>query len=146
LNYRLWIAGEGPLFKEIKKRAPASAEFLGWLSHEEILERLNRAAFFIFPSEWYEGFGLSLLEAMALGKAIIASDLGPRKELIEDGISGLLFEAGNAKDLRAKVETLIRDASLRVRLGQTARETYLKRFTPETNYKILINIYNRLVK
>ena len=79
MNYRLWIAGEGPLFKEIKKRAPASAEFLGWLSHEEILERLNRAAFFIFPSELYEGFPLSLLEAMAMGKAIIASDLGPSK-------------------------------------------------------------------
>jgi glycosyltransferase involved in cell wall biosynthesis len=143
LNYPLRIAGDGPLLQKMRRNAPVSAEFLGWQPHEEILKRLCASAFFVFPSEWYEGFPLSLLEAMALGKAIIASDLGPRREMIEDGVSGLLFEAGNANDLRTKAETLIRDPVLRVRLGQAARETYLARYTPETNYQILMNIYNR---
>jgi len=107
------------------------------------LKRLYDASFFIFPSEWYEGFPLSLLEAMALGKAIIASDLGPRREMIKDGVSGLLFKAGNANDLRKKIEALIHDPELGKRLGQAARQTYLARYTPERNYEILLNIYNR---
>jgi len=94
----------------------------------------------------YEGFPLALLEAMALGKAIIASDLGPRREMITDGTSGLLFEAGNSKDLRSKIETLIGDPALRIQLGRTARETYLARYTPEKNYQILMNVYEHVLQ
>jgi len=145
LDYYLGVAGDGPLLAEMKRNAPSFAVFLEWQSHDEILRRLYESKFFIFPSEGYEGFPLSLLEAMSLGKAIIASDLGPRSEMIEDGVSGLLFEAGNANDLRAKAEILIRDPALRKKLGQAARKKYLALYTPETNYQILMNIYNRLI-
>jgi len=146
LDYPLRIAGDGPTLVEMRRNAPASAAFLGWQSHEEILKRLRESAFFVFPSEGYEGFGLSLLEAMALGKAIIASDLGPRREMIEDGVSGLLFEAGNAGDLRTKIDILIGDQALRERLGQAARTTYLDRYIPDKNYNILLNIYEDVLR
>jgi len=143
LNYPLQIAGDGPLFDRMKNEAPASVEFLGWCSHEEIIKRLSEAAFFVFPSEWYEGFPLSLLEAMALGKAIIASDLGPRSEMIADGLSGLLFKAGNVADLRQKIDRVIADQYLRQSLGNAARKKYLELYTPEKNYEMLISIYKK---
>jgi glycosyltransferase involved in cell wall biosynthesis len=146
LDYPVWVAGDGPLLKDMWRKAPASVQLLGWQPHNEIMRRLREAAIFVFPSEVYEGFPLSLLEAMALGKAIIASDLGPRREMIEDGISGLLFEAGNADDLRTKIEMLIRDHALRVRLGQAAREMYLTRYTPEKNYDILMSVYEHVLQ
>ena len=146
LGYRLSIAGDGPLLEDMKRNTPASVVFLGWQSHDETIKRLRECAFLVFPSEVYEGFPLSLLEAMALGKATIASDIGPRREMIEDGVSGLLFEAGNADDLRIKIETLTRDPALKARLGQAARETYLARYTPEKNYDMLMNVYEHALQ
>jgi len=146
LEYPLRVAGDGPLLGEMKRKATCSVRWLGWQSRDETLIFLKKSTFFIFPSILYEGFPLSLLEAMALGKPIIASDLGPRREMIEDGVSGLLFEAGNPKDLRAKIETLISDPSLRMRLGQAARDTYLSRYTPEKNYEMLINVYEHALQ
>lgn len=146
LNYPLVIAGDGPDMDRIRALAPSSVEFRGWLHHEDALDRLRSASFFIFPSEVYEGFPLSLLEAMALGKAIIASDLGPRREMIEHGISGLLFRAGDAADLRAKIKLLIKNDTLRKSLGDIARKTYLERYTPEKNYQMLINIYEHALQ
>lgn len=146
LEYPLRVAGGGPLLDAMKRKPTGSVSWLGWKSREETLNLVRESAFFVFPSMLYEGFPLALLEAMALGKAIIASDLGPRREMIENGVSGLRFEAGNAKDLRAKIERLINDPALRMRLGQAAREIYLSRYTPEKNYEMLMNIYERSLR
>lgn len=83
---------------------------------------------------------------MPIAKSVIASDLGPGREIIEAGVSALLFEAGNPKDLRAKIERLIGDPDLRIRLGQAARERYLARYTPEKNYKTLMHIYKNALQ
>lgn len=139
----LFIAGEGPDEKRMRKAAPSSVTFLGWLNSQDLKKRFQDASCFIFPSECYETFGLSLLEAMAFGKAIIASDLGPRREMIEDGKSGLLFKAGDAADLRTKIDRLKGDAALRQTLGNAARKAYLEYYTPEKNYEILMAIYEK---
>ena len=141
LDYPLFIAGDGPARGYLQKKAPPSVTFGGWQNRENILKLLQEATCFIFPSELYEGFGLSLLEAMACGKAIIASDLGPRREMIKDGISGLLFKAGNTVDLRSKIDLVLGDRTMRQSMGAVARKTYLERYTPEINYEILMKIY-----
>lgn len=146
LDYQLWVAGDGPLLEDMRRKKVSSVQFLGLQSHEETMRWLRETAIFIFPAWVYEGFPLSLLEAMAMGKAIIASDLRPRREMIDDGVSGLLFEAGNTDDLRTKIATLIRDQALRERLGQAARATYLARYTPEKNYDILLSIYEHVLQ
>ena len=146
LDYPLFIVGDGPLMKELKKSAPPAVTFLGWQSRGNIMELLRKVTFFVFPSEVYEGFGLSLLEAMASAKAVIASDLGPRREMIADGISGLLFKAGNAADLRAKIDRVLADRALRLAMGAAARKTYLERYTPEKNYETLMEIYEAALK
>lgn len=144
VDYPLLVAGEGPLLEDMRRKAPPSVQFLGWQSHKEIMNQLQEAAIFVFPSEVYEGFPLSLLEAMALGKAIVATDLGPRREMVQDGVTGLLFGAGNPHDLRQKVEKLIIDGEMREAIGRLAREAYLQKCTPEKNYEVLMNIYRHV--
>jgi len=146
LDYPLLIAGDGPTKENIQNKASSSVKFLGWLNQKDMMKLMQEAACFIFPSECYEGFPLSLLEAMAFGKTIIASDLGQRREMIEDGVSGLLFKAGDAADMRAKIDRIISDSALRKSMGNAARKTYLERYVPEKNYEILMHIYEEALK
>jgi glycosyltransferase involved in cell wall biosynthesis len=146
LNYPLTVVGGGPLAERGRRLASVSVRFTGQIPQNDAIELCRQAALFVFPSECYEGFPLSLLEAMALGRAIVASDLGSRREMIEHGVSGLLFEAGNATDLREKVMTLIENPGLRTSLGNAARRVYQDRYTAESNYEMLIDIYNRAIK
>ena len=69
-----------------------------------------------------EPFGLSVVEAMALGKPVVASDSGGPLEIIEDGASGLLFRTGDARDLAARLCRVLGDSAEAARLGACARE------------------------
>ncbi len=145
LNYPLTIVGDGPLRKSVEQKMPASVRFTGQKPHDETMQICKQSPIFIFPSECYEGSPLSLLEAMALGRAIIATDLGQRREIIRDGVSGILYQAGNAEDLRRKIVQLIENPDLCKSLGNAARHTYLERYVPEKNYEMLMNIYQRVL-
>ncbi|OAD22124.1 Glycosyl transferase, group 1 domain protein [Candidatus Thiomargarita nelsonii] len=72
---------------------------------------------------------------------MIASKLGAMAEIVEDGVTGLHFEAGNANDLANKVHCLQSQPELCKRMGQQARQVYLDKYTPEKNYQHLITIY-----
>lgn len=141
VDYPLTVVGDGPFAEQAKQMADAKVTFTGEVSHEAALQLSRESSIFIFPSHWYEGFGLSLLEAMATGRAIIASDLGVRREMIQDGVTGLLFQPGNAEDLRRKVVRLVEDPDLCKSLGNAARRFYLENYTPERNYVMLMDIY-----
>ena len=146
VDYPLTIVGEGPLMESIRGRAPKTVRFVGQKSREEVLHLIKESAFFVFPSTCYEGFPLTLLEAMALGRAVLASDLGPRREIVRDGITGLLFNAENPEDLRRKAQLLIADPEMTKKMGETARQVYLEKYTAETNYETLMNVYQRIAK
>jgi glycosyltransferase involved in cell wall biosynthesis len=132
--------------EKAKQMAPSNVAFTGQLSHDSALQLCKESSIFIFPSDWYEGFPLSLLEAMATGRAIVASDLGPRSETIVDGETGLLFEAGNSEDLRRKVLQLIENPGLYQHLGTSARRAFLEAYTPGKNYTMLMDIYRSVSK
>ena len=84
--WRLVIAGTGPLLDELKGKFPA-AEFRGHLSGANLEAAVNGAAVVVVPSEWHENSPLSILEAMAHGKPIVASRIGGIPELVRHGIS-----------------------------------------------------------
>ncbi|MFH0958675.1 MAG: glycosyltransferase family 4 protein [Pseudomonadota bacterium] len=146
LEYPLTIVGDGPLYRILAGKANVSITFVGQKSSEEALDILNKAEIFVFPSACYESFSLSLLEAMAMGKAIVASDLGPRSEMVTDGVHGLLFNAGDIQDLRQKVLRLIENKQLSADLGEAARKKYLGYYTPEKNYNSLNEIYKKVLR
>jgi glycosyltransferase involved in cell wall biosynthesis len=88
---------------------------------------------------------MTILEAFSVGTPVIASYLGAMMEVVQDNVNGLHFEAGNADDLIHKIKLLESDTDLAKRLSDNARTTYLNRYTPEKNYKVLFEIYNQLL-
>ena len=87
----------------------------------------------VHPSILPEPFGLSVIEAMALGKAVVASSLGAIPEIIDDGQDGLLFNSKDADDLAEKIVQLISDDELRKSLGRRARLKVQNNFTIDRN-------------
>ncbi|MDY0040778.1 MAG: glycosyltransferase family 4 protein [Desulforhabdus sp.] len=140
-DFPLQIAGDGPLRDSLKAASPSSVQFIGSLPNEEALDLLARCTFFVFPSIWYEGFPLSLLEATALGKASVATRLGARGELVEDGVTGHLYDPTDSEDLARKLSWMMNHRVEVREMGNRARKRYLKKFTPEKNYQSLMPIY-----
>ena len=112
----------------IKSKKLQDRVFLKGTSNE-IPKILQRSDIFAFPSA-YEGFGLALGEAMSMGlPAVGYKSCSAVNELIQDGVNGFLCEEG-PEDLAAKLDRLMGDRALRVRMGQAARES-MKQYAPE---------------
>ena len=91
----LKIVGTGPLETLAAERQPG-VEWLGWQPRQRVLELMSQGAFLVLPSECYENFPLTLVEAYATGMPVIGSSGGSIAELIEDHRTGRLFPAGDA--------------------------------------------------
>jgi glycosyltransferase involved in cell wall biosynthesis len=98
------------------------------------------------PSVLPESFGGVVIESMAMGKPVIATDIGATPELIEDGQSGLLVSPGDARELAAAVERLLSDESLRRSLAERGHQRYLQLFEFEAFFKNLMAIYHSVVR
>lgn len=141
----LIIAGDGPLAGELKQPAATNIRFLGRQNREQVYDLMRRARVLIMPSVWYEGFPMVLVEAFAHGLPVICSRLGGMQEVVQDGVHGLHFTAGSSMDLREKVQAFYADDALTARMRENTRETFLSRYTPEINYRILMNIYQEAI-
>lgn len=133
------VIGTGP--ERSKVEIHPQIRFLGWLGQGEVYEKMRHAAYLVMPSLWYENFPRTLVEAFANGLPVIASHLGAMSELIEHGHTGLLFEPGSPEDLArhmAWAEAFPRRMSA---MGAEARAEYEAKFTPEKNYRRLMEIY-----
>ena len=108
-----------------RRRRPASRpqvpQARGWVPHDELERLYARAAVVACPSH-REGFGVACAEAMAHGRAVVASDVGGLRDLVVDGETGLLVPPRDVAALRAALERLLGDRELRRRLGAAARE------------------------
>ena len=99
---------------------------------------------FVFPSN-YEGSSLALVEAMASGLPIIASKIDVLREIVDDGIDGILVENKNRMKLAEAISSLMDNAELRSYLGRNAKEKAVKLFDPIRHAKKLENMYQDLV-
>jgi len=111
---------------------------------EDLNAFLRGARMLIFPSIWFETFGLVAAEAMGHGIPVVASRMGAMSALVEDGVDGLLFEPGNAQDLCEKVTRLWGDAELCRRLGRAARLKVASRWSPRHHVEHLKAVYDSL--
>ncbi len=146
--YSLKIIGGGPYEAQVKQAALAhqNIDYLGFQKKEFIMDALKKTSGLIFPSVWYEGFPMTLAEAMSTGTPAIVSHIGGLPEIIEDGHHGLHIRPGNSQDIQAKVHQLLSDSTLQKKLGKNARIRYLERYTPEVNYEKLMEIYRHVVE
>lgn len=141
----LIVAGNGPLkrnFENISK----NIIFLGHIDSIQIKECLKNSVALIFPSVWYEGMPMSIIESFSMGKPVIASNLGAMSEMIEDGKTGLLFEPGISEDLISKVNWAIGHKEKMKQMGINAIKVYEEKYTPEKNYQLLMNIYHKVIE
>jgi glycosyltransferase involved in cell wall biosynthesis len=145
LTVPLHVVGDGVCRELIETEQKAgnltSVTFRGRLPRAETLAAMKKARFLIFPSEWYEGFPVTIAEAFACGIPVIGSRLGAMQEIIADGVTGLLFEAGNIDDLRSKVLWAWEHPAEIEAMGRRARREFEQKYTAERNIEILEGIY-----
>ena len=101
--------GDGPLAGEIARRYP-EAGLLGWHDAEGVRAAMRAARALVFPSLWYEGQPLTVLEAKGLGVPVVVSDACAGREEVEDGVTGLWFKSQDVADLTRALEALRDDA------------------------------------
>jgi glycosyltransferase involved in cell wall biosynthesis len=143
-TWDLVVAGTGPLARGLQKQYP-KPRFVGQLSGPALKATIGGASAIVVPSEWYENCPMSVLEAMAYGKPIVASRIGGIPELVLDGETGVLFEPGDAGELRTHISRLMGNASLRARMGAAGRTRAERQFSIEKHNASLIDIYRSLV-
>ena len=116
----LHIVGSGPEESDLRSMAGSNVKFLGRVSNSDIPDLHRHAQVFVLASR-YEGSPKALLEAMACGKAVVGADSPGIREVIEDGVNGLLVP-GEAGALAEAINRLLGDKALRSRLGAAARQ------------------------
>jgi phosphatidylinositol alpha-mannosyltransferase len=125
VDARLLVVGAGPKLREYKRfvglRGIRDVEFLGRVSDEEKVRYFASADVFCAPNTGQESFGVVLLEAMAAGVPIVASDIHGFKRVVERNVQGLLVEPKNHRALAAALYKLARDADLRHEMGDAGR-------------------------
>ncbi|MBY6241332.1 glycosyltransferase family 4 protein [Methylosinus sp. Sm6] len=114
--------GDGPIAETLRARFP-DARFLGWLPPNQVRAQMRAARALVFPSLWYEGQPLTVLEAKAMGTPIIVSDICAGREEVEDGVSGLWFASGDVDALAAALLRL-QDDALVARLSDGAYDAF----------------------
>lgn len=146
-DVRLTIVGDGPLRGRVEQAAaqnPAIA-FLGQRPGPECFDVIRRSALLVMASRWYEGFPRVIVEAYALGRAVVAPRLGSMADLV-NGRTGLLFQPGSPGELARCVNEIVRDASLAREMSQHARAEYERSYTPSANVARLLEIYQEAVR
>jgi len=133
INLQYRIAGDGPLRSQLEQQAADlglrdEVSFLGFVS--DTAEFLANVDLFAMPS-LYEGLGVAALEAMAAGKAVIATRVGGLSESVIDGVTGILIPPRDPKALAEAIAKLVRTPDLAVAMGKQGRERVLQYFTLE---------------
>lgn len=119
--------------------------FAGKVSDSEIEQHFANCEIFVGPSR-YESFGLVFVEAMMFGKAAIGCRVGGMKEVIDEGVTGLLAKPGDADSLRAALADLLADADKRARMGKAGRARFLEHYTREKLTDRTLTFYQQVLR
>jgi glycosyltransferase involved in cell wall biosynthesis len=148
-NIKLEIIGDGVLRSELESYAASlnikkHLEFTGGLPHGEVLNKMNGWDLFILSSAW-EGFGIALIEAMALEKAVVATNIEGITEIVDDGLTGYLVPAKSPRDLAKRVIELLSNEGKRIIMGKQGREKVIDRFSIEKFNDRTKEVYESLI-
>ena len=143
-DVRVWIASDGPQTAELKTRFASDSriEWLGRISDSEKISRMSRASVFCAPSLHGESFGVVLLEAMAAGTPVVASNLDGYRNVATDDETALLVETGNVAGLASALARVLVDPRLAARLTANGRE-HAQRFSMDALADRYIEMYER---
>lgn len=147
-DFQLKIAGDGPLKDQVTQAAKqhTNITYLGTLSKTEVAQQLQTAQVLVFPSIWYEGMPMTILEAFSTKTPVIASNLGAMSTMIEHQKNGLHFEAGNASALQhalAQWSGFTEEQKTTMRNGAYA--SYQQLYAPEQQLTYFNRIYKEAI-
>lgn len=139
LPYKLIVVGNGPLYESLNKENNHNIEFVGFKEWNEIESILGQAKFLVSPSECYEVFGISNIEAQCLGTPVLGANIGGIPETINVPKSGLLFESRNEDDLKEKIVQMYQTSFDYQQISRDAQE----RFSADKYYEEIIKLYEQ---
>jgi glycosyltransferase involved in cell wall biosynthesis len=146
-TWHLDLVGDGPLLPQ----AEGMVRDLGltdrvsfWGQSMSVDQRLADAQVALLITNW-EGFPRSILEAMRAGLPVVASAVGGVAESVRDGVNGFLIQRGDGEGLRQRLDQLLMDPALRIRLGGSGREHYERNFTLERTVRKTLAVYREIV-
>lgn len=147
-SYKIKIAGDGPLKDEVVRYAAQypNIEFVGTLDKVEIFNLLQQSTALVFPSIWFEGMPLTIIEAFACSTPVISSKLGAMETMITNGYNGLHFETNNEIDLKKKLNDWMGfSLEERCQYQANALQTFNTKYTSDINLEILLQIYAEVI-
>ncbi|MFH0701999.1 MAG: glycosyltransferase family 4 protein [bacterium] len=145
---KLHIVGNGPEEENLKKQAKklnlSNIKFLGFKSGKELEQEYKNCIATILPCNWFEAFGLTIIESFTYGKPVIASNIGAIPEIIENHKNGITFEPGNVDKLANAIEKFYLNNDLAVEMGKNGRIKAEIKYNSEAHYSKLMKIYTIL--
>lgn len=143
-SVKLKIVGDGTLradLEAIARREGLNIEFVGMQPRAGVLDAVGKAEVLILPSEWYEGFPMVIAESYACGTPVLAANIGSMDELVEEGVTGRKFTAGDPESLADGVRRMLAEREQLHEMRANARAFFDAHLTEEQNYHQLRGIY-----
>jgi len=143
----LVIIGDGPqrslVEAYIASAGTAAVTYHGAQPHEEVLKMMRQARLLVFPSQWYEGFPMTLIEAFASSVPVVAPNLGAMASIIQDEVNGLHFSPGDIRDLARQVRWAWEHPEKLQKMSEEAYRISVEKYSAEQNYQQLMLIYRK---
>jgi glycosyltransferase involved in cell wall biosynthesis len=147
-NLRLIIAGDGPERGRLEQLTIelglSNVEFAGHMQGAKLDQLIANSRFTVLPTHAYETLGKTILESYSQARAVIATDLGSRRELVNAGKTGLLYKTGDVEKLASAIHFLSSQPELADKMGRAGQEQVRQNYTPEAHYERLLSLYERL--
>lgn len=134
-NIKFIFAGAGPLEEKVNK--VPNIENVGFQTGENLIKLIRCAKFSIYPSEWYENCPFSVMESEMYCTPVLGANIGGIPELIHEGKTGMLFESGNSKDLKIKIELMWGDTKLNQKYAENCKMI---------SFDTIDDYYNKIIK
>lgn len=143
----LKIVGDGPMMEHVQQVAATlpSIEVLGRRDRTEVLELMRRAKVLVFPSECYETFGMTVVEAYAAGLPVVASDVGSAGSLVVPDVTGRRFRTGDSADLVRQLLSLDQDPATLPHMRRAARQAFEASYSASVGVQRLMKTYEEAV-
>lgn len=147
-NFRLTIAGDGELKEFLVRRARElhisdKVTFLGYLEREAMLECYHKCTLLVVPSTWAETFGLVCVEALSMGRPVVATNVGGIPEIVQDGFNGYLCRPNDTKALSEAIIRIISNESLLQKFSLNAHES-IKKFDINRHIDQVVETYKEI--
>jgi glycosyltransferase involved in cell wall biosynthesis len=148
-DFEIYIVGDGPLRELVRTRCSENKNihYMGNLSRADVLNELRKCSALIFPSIWYEGMPMTIIEAFSMGTPVIASNIGAMASMIRHGHTGIHFTAGSVLSLKEQLSNW-RGLSEgeKNKYADRTLNNYRALYTPEVNKEQLVNIYRNAIR